>query len=205
MFQEKEFLNLVLNQQPCKTTCRLLITESTWISTGGIWFPWCFPSYHFTLSMLFCLETRAHYVALVALELTEIYGSAFRVPGLKSCIPRAHTYSYNTEHWQDSAEPASAPHSAAWSKHLQDSYLPSASSAPSMSKRSFFSGLGGLPPSALLLSTRSLLHTIWFIFWNFSDVYNLQSSYLKSLNNILKLAGVNFILRHVKSQAEGIS
>lgn len=28
-----------------------------------------------------------------------------------------------------------------------------------------FSGLGGLLPSALLLSTRSLLHTIWFIFW----------------------------------------
>lgn len=56
--------------------------------------------------------------------------------------------------------------------------LPSASSDPSISKRSFFSGLGGLLPSALLLSTRSLLHTIWFIFWNFSEVYKLHNSLL---------------------------
>lgn len=68
--------------------------------------------------------------------------------------------------------------------------LPSASSDPSMSKRSFFSGLGGLPPSALLLSTLSLLHTIWFIFWNFSDVPNDSPIETKILDLGVILVGV---------------
>lgn len=52
------------------------------------------------------------------------------------------------------------------------SYLPSASSCPSISKRSLFSGLGASLTSAPRFSCLSLLHTIWFIFWNFSEVWN---------------------------------
>lgn len=47
--------------------------------------------------------------------------------------------------------------------------LPSASSCPSTSKRSLFRGFGPEPMSRALLKERSLLFTIWLIFWKRLD------------------------------------
>lgn len=47
--------------------------------------------------------------------------------------------------------------------------LPSASSCPSTSNRSLFRGFGVEPRSRVLLKERSLLLTIWLIFWNRLD------------------------------------
>lgn len=47
--------------------------------------------------------------------------------------------------------------------------LPSASSCPSTSKRNLFRGLGAEPRSRVLLKERSLLLTIWLIFWKRLD------------------------------------
>ena len=47
--------------------------------------------------------------------------------------------------------------------------LPSASSCPSTSNRNLFRGFGVEPRSRVLLKDRSLLLTIWLIFWNRLD------------------------------------
>lgn len=44
--------------------------------------------------------------------------------------------------------------------------LPSASSCPSTSNRNLFRCFGGPPRSKVLLKERSVLFTIWLIFWN---------------------------------------
>lgn len=78
-----------LYQQPCKSTCRLLITESSLISRQHR-ISTVLPLHHsHSVCFLSCfLETSAHCVALAALELAEI-----DVPGLKVGFTLAHIYS----------------------------------------------------------------------------------------------------------------